>query len=120
MSWKEFFKTRRRLQLIQRIAGVPFAFGFLTCETAALSLPIFDPTRLIFGIDPLVVVGISTIAGTILSYAAGVAVSGVIWRKFRPQLASNLNEVRKIDYTCLFILKLEAEELLCSRGEVSC
>lgn len=93
LTWNEFFAMRRRLQLFQRAAGVPFAFGFLTAESVVLSLPIFDPTKVIFGMDPLVVVGLSTMAGSVAAYFAGVAISGVAWRKLRPQLAQNLEEV---------------------------
>lgn len=83
---------------MQRFSGVPFIFGFLTVESAVLSLPIFDPTKLMFGMDPLVVVGLSTITGSIASYLAGVAISGFVWRKAKPACASQLNEKQKDFY----------------------
>jgi len=93
LTWPEYFTLRRRIQLLQRAAGIPFAFGFLTAEGAILSLPIFDPTKMMFGMDPLVMVGLSTIVGTAVSYFAGVSLSGLFWRKLKPQLAQQLNEV---------------------------
>lgn len=97
MTWPEFFAFRKRIQVLQRVAGIPFAFGFLTAESVVLSLPIFDPTKMMFGMDPLVIVGLTTIGGTVASYFSGVALSGWIWRKIKPDLASQLNEVWHID-----------------------
>lgn len=93
ITWSEFFKMRRKLQIFQRIAGVPFAFAFFTAESVVLSLPIFDPTKMIFGMDPLLVVGASTIGGSIASYFLGVTLSGIIWRKLKPDLSQQLNDV---------------------------
>jgi hypothetical protein len=93
ITWSEFFKTRRKLQIFQRVAGVPFAFAFFTAESVVLSLPIFDPTKMMFGMDPLLVVGASTIGGSIASYFLGVALSGIVWRKLKPDLSQQLNDV---------------------------
>ena len=93
LSWQQFFVARRRLLIFQRMAGIPFAFGFLAAESAFLSLPVFDPTKLILGMDPLIIVGISTLSGSVLSYFLGVAVSGGLWRRFKPTIAAQLNEV---------------------------
>lgn len=105
ITWSEFFKTRRKLQIFQRIAGIPFAFAFFTAESVVLSLPIFDPTKMIFGMDPLLVVGASTIGGSIASYFLGVALSGVVWRKLKPELSQKLNDV------IIFLFEIQFTEL---------
>lgn len=99
INWTEFFQLRRRMQLFQRAAGIPFALGFLTAESAVLSLPIFDPTKIMFGMDPLVIVGLTTLLGSVGSYFSGVAISGFAWRKFRPNLAEQLNTKQKDFYS---------------------
>lgn len=93
LTWSEFFKLRRRLQIVQRVGGIPFALGFLTAESTILALPIFDPTKTVWGMDPLVAVGCATLGGSILSYMAGVTISGMIWKCLRPALARHLDEV---------------------------
>lgn len=118
ITWSEFFKTRRRVQIFQRIAGVPFAFAFFTAESVVLSLPIFDPTRMIFGMDPLVVVGASTIFGSVASYFLGVTLSGIIWRKLRPALSQQLNEVICRPSVACINFVVEAERLLCSHHKI--
>lgn len=99
LNWQEFFQLRRKLQIFQRAAGFPFVFGFLTAESAILSLPIFDPTRMMFGMDPLVMVGLSSLIGSIGSYFVGVTLSGFFWRKLRPELSEQLNIKQKDFYS---------------------
>lgn len=98
MNWDEFFKARRRLQLIQRISGVPFIFAFWLAEGAILSLPLFDPTKTILDMDPMVVVGLGTMIGSIASYAIGSGLSVLTWRYFRPNISQQLDQKQKDFY----------------------
>lgn len=89
LSWNEFFRLRRRLTLFKRFAGgIPALFAFFTAEGALLSLPLFDPTAPIFGVDPLVMVGLGTAVGAVASFAVGSAVAGLAWRLCSPLRAS--------------------------------
>ena len=97
MNWAEFFKLRTRLAWMQRVAGIPAVFAFLTAEGAFLSLPIFDPTQTIFGLDPLVAVSATSLVGCVGSYFAGNAISSVIWRRLRPALAQQY-DARMADF----------------------
>jgi mitochondrial import inner membrane translocase subunit TIM23 len=89
MNWPDFFKQRTKLAWMQRLAGIPAVFGFLTAEGAILAMPVFDPTQTIFGFDPLLAVGATTLVGSIASYFIGNGLASVIWRRFRPAVASS-------------------------------
>jgi hypothetical protein len=93
LTWSEFFRLRRRLQLIQRFGGIPFTFAFWAVEGVILSLPIFDPTKTIMQLDPMVIVGLVTVAGSVASYAIGVSLTGLAWRMIRSNLAKQLDNV---------------------------
>jgi len=62
-------------------------------EGMVLTLPIFDPTQTIFDLDPLVVLGMASLAGTISSYFVGAATVGLVWRLFRSRQLSMLDAV---------------------------
>lgn len=106
MKWSEFFKQRSRLAWMQRLAGIPAVFAFLTAEGALLSMPVFDPTQTVFGMDPLVAVGVTSLAGSIGSYFAGNALSSIIWRRLRPSIAREY-DARMADF-CRRITKYRA------------
>jgi import inner membrane translocase subunit TIM23 len=91
MTWPEFFSLRRKIQLVQRLAGIPFVVAFWVAEGFVLSLPIFDPTKTIFDLDPMVVVGLGSVVGSIASYFVGTAISSLAWRLLRP------HQVRQLD-----------------------
>lgn len=93
MTWSQYFKTRRKLQLMQRLGGVPFIFLFLAAEGSLLTLPMFDPTQPVFGVDPMIMVGLSTIGGSIMSYLLGSSATGAVWRYFYPSEAGILDKV---------------------------
>lgn len=99
MNWDEFFKLKRRLVWFKRFAGgIPATFAFLAAEGAVLSLPIFDPTQPILGMDPLVVVGASTALGLAGSFFTGSALAGLAWRILRPRTALQLNSHQRDFY----------------------
>lgn len=96
MTWPDFFATRRRLQLLKRFAGIPFVVGFWAAEGFILSLPIFDPTKTILDVDPMVLVGLATIGGTLASYFVGASCTGWLWRVFKRDTAMLLDLVSKL------------------------
>lgn len=99
MSWDEFFKYKNRLIWFKRIAGgIPATMAFLTVEGTILSLPIFDPTQPILGLDPLVIVGAGTALGILGSFIAGSSTLGHAWRLFRPNLAAQLDSHQRDFY----------------------
>ena len=75
------------------MAAIPAAIGFVAAEGAFLSLPVFDPTQPIFGIDPLVMIGLATIAGAAGSYVAASALAGIVYRRLRPAQSFALDQV---------------------------
>lgn len=99
MNWNDFFKYKKRVVWFKRFAGgLPATFAFLTAEGAVLSLPIFDPTQPIMGLDPLVVVGTGTAFGLIASFFTGSALAGLSWRLFRPKIAAQLDSHQRDFY----------------------
>ena len=98
MSWEEFFKKRARLATMKRWGGVPSIMAFIMTEGALLSLPIFDPTQTIMGVDPLVMIGLTTVGGTLASYLGGGALTGMLWRRFRPGIAQVMDAKQKDFY----------------------
>lgn len=96
LSWDEFFRLRRRLQLMQRLSGIPFVFSFWVAEGAVLSLPIFDPTRTILEMDPMVIVGLASVAGSVASYFVGATLTGAVWRRLRSPASAQLDQVRRL------------------------
>ena len=99
MNWNDFFKLKRRLVWFKRLAGgVPVAFSFLAAEGALLSLPVFNPTQPILGMDPLVVVGASTALGLTASFFTGSALAGLAWKIIRPRLATQLDNHQRDFY----------------------
>ena len=89
MSWNDFFRFRKRFTLFKRFAGgIPALAAFFTAEGALLSLPLFDPTAPILGIDPLVMVGLGTAVGAVASFSAGSALIGTAWRLLNPRRAA--------------------------------
>ena len=100
LSWPDFFKTRQRLVWLKRLGGgVPAVSMFLVGEGALLSMPVFDPTQPIFGLDPLVVVALGTFTGLAGSYFAGSAAAGWAFRLLKPRLAEALNARQRDFYT---------------------
>lgn len=93
LSWPEFFSLRRRVVRYKRWGGVPFVLASWAAEGFLLSLPIFDPTRSILSMDPMVVVGLATIVASIGSYVLGSALVGKLWAIWRPGAANALNLV---------------------------
>lgn len=93
ISWRNFFAERRRLKSIQRVGGIPFVLAFWVAEGMVLSLPVFDPTTPIFGIDPIMLVAITGLGGTIASYVIGGSVMRGIFRWFKPNLTQQLEKV---------------------------
>lgn len=99
MTWNEFFRLRKRLILFKRLAGgVPALCAFFTAEGAILSLPIFDPTAPIAGIDPLVMVGLGTALGSIAAFSTGSALLGYCWRLFNPLKAAHFDAKQRQFY----------------------
>jgi len=106
-DWNEFFKLRRRKAWFQRVAAIPFVFGFLTAEGSFLSMPIFDPTQPIFGIDPFIFIGVGTMVGSAASYFMGAAFMGFLWRQFRSARAFQLDQVSLYHYLALMMTETE-------------
>lgn len=93
MTWTEFFTFRRRFQLYRRLGGVPSVIGFWLAEGALLSLPIFDPTRTFYDVDPMVLVGMLTVLGSFGSYFLGASMTGTLWRIFKSDTARSFEQV---------------------------
>ena len=99
MNWNEFFKYKKRFVWFKRFAGgIPATFAFLGVEGVVLSLPIFDPTQPIFGLDPLIVVGASTAVGLVGSFFTGSALAGLTWKLFRPKLFAQIDAYQRNFY----------------------
>jgi import inner membrane translocase subunit TIM23 len=73
---------------------MPSVVGFLGAEGALLSMPVFDPTQTVLGLDPLLAVGMATLGGAVASYFAGQSLASVAWRSSRPQLAAEFERMR--------------------------
>ena len=98
MNWNDFFRFRKRFTLFKRFAGgVPALFAFFTAEGALLSLPVFDPTTPIAGIDPLVAVGLGTALGSVLAFSTGSALVGLCWRLLNP-VKARLFDAKQRDF----------------------
>lgn len=83
---------------MKRWGGVPSVLAFIMAEGALLSLPVFDPTQTIMGVDPLVMIGLTTIGGTLTSYLGGGALTGMLWRRLRPGIAQRMDARQKDFY----------------------
>lgn len=93
LSWNEFFALRKKINGRKKLFGIPGVFSFLFAEGAVLSMPIFDPTFTVFGLDPLVFIGLSTISGCILSYFGASTVGNIAWRSFNKPQALEFDSV---------------------------
>jgi len=99
MNWNEFFRMRRRLTWFKRLAGgVPAVCAFFAAEGAVLSMPIFDPTRPILGLDPLIIVGCASLFGIVGSFTLGSAAMGWAWQLARPRIAAQMNQMQSSFY----------------------
>ncbi|XP_062514126.1 uncharacterized protein LOC134189770 isoform X2 [Corticium candelabrum] len=93
MTFEDFIKQRRSLRMRKRLAGLPFAFAALTGSSmfhAWLNPHMFDATSpdqltVYFGIDPLVLAGISGVICGGVGYMIGGAVMDAAWHMFNPQ-----------------------------------
>ena len=100
INWNDFFRYKRRLVWFKRFSGgIPASIAFIGAEGALLSLPIFDPTQPILGLDPLVVVGASTALGLTASFFTGSALAGLAWRLFKPSLAAQMEAHQRNFYS---------------------
>lgn len=104
MSWPEFFSLRKKISRSKKWGGIPFVFASWAVEGFLLSLPIFDPTRSIMSVDPMVVVGIATLGTSIGSYVLGTALIGKFWSLWRPSIARTLNLVSLLCAPCTKIV----------------
>lgn len=121
MTWPQFFAVRRRLQLVQRFAGLPFVFGFWAAEGFVLSMPIFDPTRTVMDVDPMILVGLTTIGGTLASYFLGAACVGWLWRVLKRDTTALLDQVRPSPVLAHDLISaLETEGLLLAGLQTPC
>ena len=73
--------------------GVPSAFLFLVGESMFLSQPIFDPTMTIFGMDPMLMIALGTLGGTISSFLVGSMVGKYLYASRYPNLSDFLDQV---------------------------
>ncbi|XP_062514125.1 uncharacterized protein LOC134189770 isoform X1 [Corticium candelabrum] len=105
MTFEDFIKQRRSLRMRKRLAGLPFAFAALTGSSmfhAWLNPHMFDATSpdqltVYFGIDPLVLAGISGVICGGVGYMIGGAVMDAAWHMFNPQ-QSKMMKLREADF----------------------
>lgn len=85
------------------------SFGFLSAETIVLSQPIFDPTMTIFGMDPMIALGLGTITGVVTAFSLGSTLSKITWRFLNPTVASQMDivpsKIFKVRFDNFFILE---------------
>ena len=86
-NWNDFFRMKGRIKWLQRLfGGVPSVAMFMFVETNALSLPIFNPTAPIMGVDPVLAVGASTVIGASASYLLGSMLFRMAHQAWKPEL----------------------------------
>lgn len=109
LPWTDFFKYRSRLRLYSLAGGILTSFGFLSAETIVLSQPIFDPTMTIFGMDPMIALGLGTITGVVTAFSLGSTLSKITWRFLNPTVASQMDivpsKIFKVRFDNFFILE---------------
>lgn len=97
-TWNDYFKAKRRLKWTQRLfGGMPAAVSFLAADLALLSLPVFNPTLSIAGLDPVVVIACGTALGTGASFVMGSFLFTSLYRRFNPKLHREY-DARDADY----------------------
>lgn len=97
MPWSTFFALRQRLRWGRRLAGVPGVAAFFFGEGAVLSMPVFDPTQTVLGMDPLLAVGIASLVGAGASYLGAQALYSFLWKAFNRSRADAF-EQRRADF----------------------
>lgn len=76
---------------------------FFAGELVFLSQPIFDPTMTIYGLDPIVALGLASITGLFGSYMATSALVRAVWRLLNRDRATALDLVCPLSLLTLLI-----------------
>lgn len=95
-TWNDFFKMRTKIKKVGLSCGIPSSFVFLFSESVLLSQPIFDPTMTIFGLDPILMVVLGTVCGSLTSFFVGSAIGKYVYSTRYPNLRFFLDQVSKI------------------------
>jgi Mitochondrial import protein Pam17 len=102
LTWPNFFKHRYRLKYYSFAGGIIGMCAFLCGEGVLLSQPLFDPTMTIFGMDPLIALGLGTLTGSFCSYSLSAALTKSIWRMINASLARQMDSVMPPTLPSLF------------------
>lgn len=85
-TWNDFFLARRRLRWMQRfLGGLPATAALLTAESAMLSLPVFNPSATILGLDPILAIGVGTVVGAFAAWTTGSMMFRMGHSWYRPE-----------------------------------
>lgn len=96
LTWNEFFVLKKKLNNRKKLFGIPGVFAVLFAEGTVLSMPIFDPTFTVFGLDPVVFIGLSTIAACASGYYGSSILGNFAWRKWNSNIAKEMDLVSSI------------------------
>lgn len=91
-EWNAFFAFRRRFKAAKRLCGIPGAAACIPLNYWLLSSPLIDPTTAtIFGADPIVFVGVSTVLAAAVGYWASSSLPSLYIKTFKRALAFEFN-----------------------------
>jgi import inner membrane translocase subunit TIM23 len=97
-SWNQWFSFRRRLKIVQRLCGIPMiGVVSLPINYCILNSPWIDPSKLLFGMDPIVFAGLSIVTTGTIGYFVGCSLPLVYLKHFNHSLFMQ-HEARKGDF----------------------
>ena len=78
--------------MLQRISGIPLALNAIPTAYFLMNSPWIDPSKPIFGIDPLLFIGATTISTATVGYLVGNALPMLFMKWFKRGLFREYND----------------------------
>ncbi|RKO97868.1 hypothetical protein CXG81DRAFT_838, partial [Caulochytrium protostelioides] len=99
INWDTYFQMTRRRRMAESAGTVLTGLGAFSVTSIYLtSIAEFDPTRLVMGMDPTMVVGLQVLGATALGAMVGSQLGGFLWRVRQGRALCNALDAKDRDF----------------------
>lgn len=91
-GWNDWFGFRRRINSYRRINAIPFTLLSLPINYLMMTSPWLDPTKPVFGVDPVIFIGVSFLGTAAAGFLIGSSIPMGYLRCLKPQVYREYND----------------------------